>query len=211
MKSKSLLAIPLLSASLACGLLAAQAPAAPQGPNGLAPMASPTANPDPSSAILDWTPPALKQLESQAAAKSSFTFDRSMLSAFAGLISGSDDQLKQAVARIDGVSAHLLRFGPAGIPAPEQVQAIREAYRRLGWKHVVTTTENGSPLRNGTTDVWFALDGSNVRGAVVLAETPRSLSLVTVAGNLSPLDLLHLRGHFGIPKFDADDFKPARN
>jgi hypothetical protein len=26
----------------------------------------------------------------------------------------------------------------------------------------------------------------------------------TLAGNLSPLDLLHLRGHFGIPKFDGD-------
>jgi len=34
-------------------------------------------------------------------------------------------------------------------------------------------------------------------GAVVLAQTPKSLTLVTIAGNLSPLDLLHLRGHFG--------------
>ena len=37
----------------------------------------------------------------------------------------------------------------------------------------------------------------------------RSLTLVTVAGNLSPVDLLHLRGHFGIPRLDADDFKNA--
>ncbi len=51
------------------------------------------------------------------------------------------------------------------------------------------------------------LDGINVRGAVVLAETPKSLTLVTVAGNLSPVDLMHLRGHFGIPRLDADDFR----
>jgi len=44
---------------------------------------------------------------------------------------------------------------------------------------------------------------------VVLAETPRSLTLVTVAGNLSPVDLLHLRGHFGIPKLDEGDFRSA--
>jgi len=62
-------------------------------------------------------------------------------------------------------------------------------------------------LKNGTTDVWFVLDGLNVRGAVVLAETPRSLTLVTVAGDLSPVDLLHLRGHFGIPKLDERDFR----
>jgi len=38
----------------------------------------------------------------------------------------------------------------------------------------VTTTNNGGPLRNGTTDVWLVMDGVNLRGAVVLAETPRA-------------------------------------
>jgi hypothetical protein len=32
-----------------------------------------------------------------------------------------------------------------------------------------------------------------------------------MAGNLSPIDLLHLRGHFGIPRFDGDDFKEEKN
>jgi len=35
-----------------------------------------------------------------------------------------------------------------------------------------------------------------VRGSVVLVEGGKSLTLVSVAGNLSPIDLLHLRGHF---------------
>jgi hypothetical protein len=65
------------------------------------------------------------------------------------------------------------------------------------------------PARNGTTDIWLVLDGVNVRGAVVLVESPKSLTLATVAGNLSPVDVLHLRGHFGIPRFDGDDFKEA--
>jgi hypothetical protein len=105
-----------------------------------------------------------------------------------------------------------MRFNEAGIPDEGAVQAIRASYHLRGWKHVVTTSDHGGPVRNGTTDVWFVLDGVNVRGAVVLAETPRSLTLVTVAGNLSPIDLLHLRGHFGIPQLDASDFRstPAR-
>jgi hypothetical protein len=49
-----------------------------------------------------------------------------------------------------------------------------------------------------------------MRGAVVLAETPQSLTLVTVAGNLSPVDLLHLRGHFGIPRFDGDELHDSK-
>jgi hypothetical protein len=32
-----------------------------------------------------------------------------------------------------------------------------------------------------------------------------------MAGDLSPVDLLHLRGHFGIPKFDGDSFKDAKD
>ena len=90
-----------------------------------------------------------------------------------------------------------------------EVEAIRASYQLRGWKHVVTATNTGGPIHNEFTDVWFVLDGINVRGAVVLAETPKSLTLVTVAGNLSPVDLMHLRGHFGIPRLDANDFKDA--
>jgi hypothetical protein len=74
----------------------------------------------------------------------------------------------------------------------------------------VSTSKEGGPVHSGTTDVWLVMDGVNVRGAVVLAETPKSLTLVTVAGNLSPVDLLHLRGHFGIPRFDREDMSSER-
>jgi len=67
------------------------------------------------------------------------------------------------------------------------------------------------PLQNGATDVWLILDGVNVRGAVVLAETPGSLTIVALAGNPSPVDLLHLRGQFGIPSFNGSDFKDAKD
>ncbi len=50
-----------------------------------------------------------------------------------------------------------------------------------------------------------------MRGAVILMETPKSLTLVTLAGNLSPVDLLHLRSHFGIPRFEGDSFKDMKN
>ena len=48
------------------------------------------------------------------------------------------------------------------------------------------------------------LDGVNVKGALILGETAKSITLVTVKGDISPADLFHLRGHFGIPKFDSN-------
>lgn len=197
-----LLQIPVLCAGLSCTCLPAQTSQSMQGPGGPAPTI-PALSPVP----LEWVPPALVQLQAQAAVKSSFTLDRSMLGAAAGMMPDSDADVRQTVRKLDGVSVHSMRFGDAGMVDPAEVDAVREAYHLRGWKHLVTTTDAGGPVHNGIADVWLVLDGANVRGAVVLAETPRSLTLVTVSGNLSPIDLLHLRGHFGIPRFDGDGLR----
>jgi hypothetical protein len=196
MNKKSLLSVAIFTAVASCVLAPAQAA------------------PDPATGpvVLDWTPPALAKLNSEAAVKSSFTLDRTMLGAAAAIMPNSDAETREAIAKIDGVSVHSLRFGTAGIADEASVDSIRQAYHLRGWKHLVTTdTTKKGPLENGTTDVWLVLDGVNVRGAVVLAETPKSLTLVTVAGNLSPVDLLHLRGHFGIPSFSGSDFKDSKD
>ncbi len=179
--------------------------ATPQNGSQSASDAPSTAAASQSPVPLEWTPPALDRLNMQAAMKSSFTLDRNMLNVAAGMIPDSQAEDRQVIRKLEGVSVHTMRFGDAGVPDEGAVTSIREAYHLRGWKHLVTTTKaGGGPVHNGTTDVWVVMDGVNVRGAVVLAETPKSLTLVTVAGNLSPVDLLHLRGHFGIPRFDSD-------
>lgn len=198
---------PFLSAALLCGLLCAGACSAlaqaPAQPSATPPDAD-TANSDIGPAILEWVPPALAQLSTQALAKESFTLDRTMLAAAAGLLPAADADVKQSFAKVDGVSVHILRFAAEGAADPAAVDAIRESYHLRGWKHVISSTSKGGPLHCGTTDVWVVLDGANVRAAVVLVESPKSLTLATMAGNLSPVDLLHLRGHFGIPRFEGD-------
>lgn len=198
--------IAVFGAAMACACSLAQAPAAPQNDDNNAPMAAaaPDPNSNPGPVPLEWVPPALTELSAQAAVKSSFTLDRDMLTAAASLLPDSDAPTRQTVAKLTGVSVHLLRFGQAASVDPAQVESIREAYHLRGWKHLVTTTDSGGPVHNGSTDVWLVLDGANVRGAVVLAETPKSLTLVTVAGNVSPVDILRLRGHFGIPRFEGE-------
>ena len=154
--------------------------------------------------VVEWTPPALQDLSARASMKESFTLDRTMLAAAAGVSPDSDAEVRQAISQLDGVSVHLLRFPDDGVIDENAVSSIRAAYHLRGWKHMVTATNAGGPLHDGATDVWLVLDGVNLRGAVVLAETPKSVTLVTVSGNISPVDLLHLRGHFGIPRFDGN-------
>lgn len=194
----------LLLGAIAAAALAVTASAQP----ALQP-APPAAPPDDSPVVLDWAPPALAALSTQAAVKNSFTLDRNLLGAAASLLPDSDAPTRQAIGHLDGISVHMLRFGDSGVPDEGAVDAIRQAYHLRGWKHVVTTTDRDGPMKNGTTDVWVVMDGVNLRGAVVLAETPKSVTLVTVKGDLSPVDLLHLRGHFGIPRFDGDDLGGA--
>lgn len=167
---------------------------------------------------LNWTPSALAQLSDEASTRSSFTLDRTALGAVEALVPDSEPETRQAIAKLDGISVHILRFAPDGIPYAAPVDDIRQAYHLRGWKHLVTNnTAPGAnpnakgPLHNGTTDLWLVMDGANVRGAVALIESSKSLTLITLADNISPVDMFHLRGHFGIPRFDGDRFDDAKD
>ncbi len=199
------LAMPLCFAVISLANAQGPAPVASAGPAPDSGYYGPSSDANSGPVPLEWTPPALVRLSSEAAVKSSFTLDRDMLRMAAGVLADPDAPARAAINKLDGVSVHLLRFGPDGVPDEEAVNAIREAYHLRGWKHLVTTTSAGGPIRNETTDVWMVMDGVNLKGAVILAETAKSVTLVTVAGNLSPIDLMHLRGHFGIPRYESDD------
>jgi hypothetical protein len=208
MKLTLLLGLSVLCAGFGGALASAQTK---QLPDHTRPPAAHESYPEADPVPLEWVPPALTDLSLQAAVKSSFVLDRAMLGAAAEVIPDLDAPARQAINKLEGLSVHLLRFGAGGIADEREVDAIRASYHLRGWKHLITSTNSGGPIHDQTTDVWFVLDGVNVRGAVVLAETPKSLTLVTVAGNLSPVDLMHLRGHFGIPRLDANDFRdPTR-
>jgi hypothetical protein len=209
MKKLHWFGIAALASAIGCHVAQAQAQVEDRATTVRSDATSSATNQQAALVDLDWTPAALAQLSAQATTRSSFSLDRTMLAAASGLLPDSEPETRQAIGKIDGISVHLLRFSAASIADPLQVEALREAYHQRGWKHLVTTSNTGGPVHDGTTDVWLTMEGVNVRGAVVLVETPNSLTLATLKGDLSPVDLLHLRGHFGIPRFDGDKFKDA--
>jgi hypothetical protein len=159
-----------------------------------------------SAGLLDWSPPAWAVLGERAEMRNGFVLDRTALGAVAALLPESDSQARPAIRKLDGIGVHLYRFHNVGEVDAAQLERVREAYHARGWKHLVEGRGVSEPGHHSVTDVWLAMDGVDVRGGAMLIVTPRSVSLVSFAGDLSPIDLLHLRGHFGIPKADSADF-----
>ena len=133
--------IPVLCVALSGGILWAQAPGALEGAH-----AARVSDAGQGPVVLEWVPPALQDLSAQASTRTSFTLDRSMLGEVSGLMADQDDELRQTLNKLEGVSVHALRFAGYGIADPAEVDQVREAYHLRGWKHLVTTTRAGGPV-----------------------------------------------------------------
>lgn len=164
------------------------------------------AYPPPDNA-LNWVPLGMQALARTAAFHTDFTFDRYMLQLANGLWEGGGNPgLTAAINRLDGISIHSYHYAAPGMYDPRLLDAVRRQYSALGWEHLVAAHSAGS---DGATDLWISFHHMQATGAVVLFQSPTNLNLIAFSGNLSPLDLLHLRGHFGIPRFPGNRFVPA--
>jgi hypothetical protein len=181
----------------------------------------------------DWMPSGIEQLGKTAEVHNDFTLDRNTLQV-AGALAGGDADTRKAIAKLNAVSVHLYRYAQPGMYDPRQLDAIRQQYHEAGWKHLVSKSghpaanapmppnnrlvapsqPNGAPNMpdtQGHVDLYLKFQGTDIVAMVVIQASPRNLNVVSLSGDISPLDLLHLRGHFGIPKFSGDDFTPADN
>ncbi len=90
---------------------------------------------------------------------------------------------------------------------PELLGSVRQQYHAAGWKHMVSTHDkNGG---SGATDLWIRSENNVIRNIAVLFAGQTQLNFIAVSGSISPIDLLHLAGHFGIPKIQGGAVVPA--
>jgi hypothetical protein len=148
------------------------------------------------------------------------TFDESMLQAASQIMPDED---RPIIAKLRSITVHTFRYSAPGLYDAAALEAVRAQYRDGGWTHLVTkqthppaqtvssaTTDASGmavpakPFDPTQTDVWVRMDHTNFNGAVVLVANQRNVNLIVIDGMISPVDLLHLRGHFGIPKFGGD-------
>jgi hypothetical protein len=144
----------------------------------------------------NWVPQAIAYLGQNASSRTEFNLDHSMV-VLASKMDENDMDLRRVVAGVDGVSVHHFRFQGDGMYDPRIVADVRQQYRAAGWQHVA-----GSHARDGgrgATDVWVRLDNMTIRNVAVLFAGPNQVNFVSVSCAISPIDLAHLGGHFGIP------------
>jgi hypothetical protein len=156
-----------------------------------------------------WIPQGMEALGRRATFHTDFTFDKSMLDMANNFV--GDDDTKRVIAKLRGISVHSYKFSMPGLYSPSDLDTVRAQYHDRGWKHLVTSQSYVATPEKARTDVWIRFDHAEVEGMVLLVANQTNLNLVAINGTLSPLDLLHLRGHFGIPRFSGDDLVEQKN
>ncbi len=148
----------------------------------------------------DWIPQGIESLGQNASSRTEFTLDHSML-VMASKLDQDDEDLRRVIAGVDGVSVHSFRFRTPSMYDPELLGTVRQQYHAAGWKHMVSTHDkNGGP---SATDLWIRSENNVIRNIAVLIAGQTQLNFIAVSGSISPIDLLHLAGHFGIPKIQG--------
>jgi len=158
----------------------------------------------------NWVPQGFEALGQRAAFHTDFTFDRSMLQVAGYFIGDADPEARNAIAKLNGISVHSYHFAGPGLYDPAALDLIRRQYEAAGWRHLVAAHSKTDPFSAGQTDLWINFAHMDVTGMMVLISSPKDLDLVSLNGDISTVDLLHLRGHFGIPRFPADRFEVPR-
>lgn len=141
---------------------------------------------------------ALQELSSQRATATTITFDREMLDAMLG---------EGRATGFNGVSFEHYQYPEPAFYIPEELHALEQAYHAAGWKHLIDANvgprESASPAKP-ITDIWFHYAGGDIDHVTVLIRGRKEMDVVRVSGLLRPMDLVHLSGHFGIPKVDPN-------
>lgn len=152
-------------------------------------------------------PEGLDALTNQPASHMGYTFDRSQIQAAQQILESGGLAPERAIAALDSISFDTYRYKDPAFYTPEAMAGIVEAYHRAGWKHLVDGNPgpaNSAMPKSALTDVWLHFTGGDIDHVTVLIRSAKDMNLIQVAGDLRPLDLLHLGGHFGIPKVDPN-------
>jgi hypothetical protein len=145
-------------------------------------------------------PDILQNLASERATHTAFTFDRDMLQSADGIIG-------QGIGALNSVTVENYHYHDPAFYIPESMASLSAAYNAAGWKHLVNQhpgpRDSAAPPKP-LTDLWLHFNGPEIDNVMVLIRAPKQMSVIELSGMLRPLDLVHLGGHFGIPKVDPD-------
>jgi hypothetical protein len=154
----------------------------------------------PQNVIQNWFPTDIESLGQYASSRTEFSLDRNMV-VLASKSDQDDESLRRVIAGVDGISVHRFKFQSPGMYDPQLLNTIRADYSQAGWQHLANAHQKyGYPQG---TDLWLHLEHNTIRNIAFLITRPDQVAFVSVSGSISPIDLLHLAGHFGIPRIQG--------
>ena len=154
----------------------------------------------------NWFPQEIESLGQNASSRTEFSLDHNMV-VLASKADQDDDSLRRVIAGVDGISVHRFKFQGPGMYDPRLLNDVRQDYHAAGWQHLADAHQKyGYPQG---TDLWLHFDHNTIRNIAFLVTRADQVALVSVSGSISPVDLLHLAGHFGIPRMEGGVAIPA--
>jgi Domain of unknown function (DUF4252) len=148
----------------------------------------------------EWVPQSIESLRQNASSKTEFSLDHSML-VFASKLDSNDEDLRRVIAGVSGFSVHNYRFSKPWMYQPDALTSVKDEYHAAGWKQLVGTHSRDGVA--GETDLWIRFQNNAISDIAVLLARSNEVDFISVTGSISPLDLSHLAGHFGIPKIEG--------
>jgi len=153
----------------------------------------------------EFIPQGIAALRQGASSKTEFTLDHSML-VFASKLDPDNEDLRRVIAGVNGVSVHSYRFPGPWMYDSEALGSVKEEYHAAGWRQLMNNHDkNGSP---GVSDLWVRFENNAISDIAILLARSNEVNFIVVSGSISPLDLSHLGGHFGIPKIEGGVMVP---
>ena len=182
-----------------------QAPPDEQYPPPEAQPPAPTPYPPLRPHVVEPDPRALDALRHMACSKTEFTLDHSML-VFASKLDSDNDDLRRVIAGVSGISVHRFRFAGPDMYDAGALNSVKREYKAAGWKQLVNNHAKDGGA--GGTGLWVRFENNAISDVAILLAKADSVNFIVVSGSISPLDLIHLGGHFGIPKIEGGVLVP---
>lgn len=155
---------------------------------------------------LDGVPQGVEALRQESSSKVEFTLDHSML-VFAAKLDSDNQDFRRVIAGVRGVSVHSFRFpGRPWMYDPEVLNSVQQEYETAGWKRLLNRHDkDGGP---GGSELWVRFEHNAISNVAILLARSNEVNFIVVSGSISPMDLTHLGGHFGIPKIEGGVLVP---
>lgn len=157
---------------------------------------------------IEETSQGIEALRQSASSKIEFTLDHSML-VLASRLDADNHDLLRVIAGVSGISLHRYRFSGPWSYDPNILRSVKDEYHSAGWMQLVNQPDkDGLP---GATALWVRWQNDCISNIAILVARSEEVTFIAITGSISPLDLSHLGGHFGIPKIEGGMRVPGQH